>query len=198
MNVRYPASSTGMWGQLKRTQVVAALTATIGVMVGAAGAVAWDRADDSGSTARVYAPPPAVNIDRLAAAASAPEGPGFAGTSGGDLIAGFGHGFVDVASLEAAIGPVTPATTIGESSLEAAIAQHENALAGNGIVDVASLEAAIGPVTPATTIGEFSPEAAQHDNALTGNGIVDDTADAAVGPFSPKSREGARGQVFSD
>jgi hypothetical protein len=141
MNARYPTSSTGMWGQVKRSHVVAAIAATVGVMVGAAGAAAWDARDDSDSSGRVYAPPPVVNIDRLAEAArQAP--PSFGDTSGGDRISQFGRGFVDVESLEATLGPITPDVTaetpvfgpefVDVASLEAAIAQHENALAGNG------------------------------------------------------------------
>jgi hypothetical protein len=170
MNARYPASSTGMWGQVKRTQVVAAIAATVGIMVGAGGVAAWDATNDSDES-RVYSPP-AINIDRLAEAASR-QGPDLSGAtvSGAEAISAAGRGFVDVESRAGAGSGVNTVTTrSGAESISAA---------GRGFVDV-------------------DGEIAFHDAALTGSGIVDDTGDASSGPLYPASREGARGQVFSD
>ncbi len=180
MNARYPASSTGMWGPVKRTHVVAAFAATLGVIAGAAGAAAWDVSD---SDTRLVYSPAAINIDRLAEEQSRLDASGAAsGVSGGDLISQFGHGFVDVESLEASIGGLPPAVVVADSAA-AAVAEHDNAIAGSGVVvDVASLEASIGPLTP-----EMDPAAAaaEHDNAITGSGVVVDIAslEALLGSY---------------
>ena len=114
MNARYPARPTGMFGQVNRSHVVAAIAATIGLMVGAAGAAAWDAADDSGGDRAVFTPEP-VNIDRIAYNAALDDGGAtLTGRSGAESISSFGNGFVDV---------------------EDVIVQREVAIGGAGVAD---------------------------------------------------------------
>ncbi|MEX0784152.1 MAG: hypothetical protein WD557_16035 [Dehalococcoidia bacterium] len=196
MNARYPARPSGMWGHVNRTHVVAALAATLGVMVGAVGAAAWDVADDNGDANVIYRPP-AINIDRLAESAAIADAPVFSGTSGADAISAQGRGFVDVASLEAAIVGQDPVTVgSGADAISAA---------GRGFVDVESLEIAIAGQDPVTVgsgasggdaisaagrgfvdAGSVEDVIAQHEAAIAGAGIVDDTDG------------GGRGQVFPE
>jgi hypothetical protein len=169
-----------MWGHLNRTHVVGALAATLGVMVGGAAVAAWDVAD-SDDPYRVYSPP-AINIDRLAEA-SASDAPAISGdVSGGDRISSFGRGFVDVASLDAAVSSAAPVSFDGGVSSAERISAT-----GNGFVDVASLEASISANAPVTFEGGVSSSEritgtgtglmniddviAEHEAAIAGAGL---------------------------
>jgi hypothetical protein len=89
-----------MWGGIKRSHVVAAVAATVGVMVGAAGAAAYDAADDDART--IYRQPDAVNIDRIAYFSTLEDGGAtLTGRSGAESISAAGRGFVDVEDVPA-------------------------------------------------------------------------------------------------
>ncbi len=191
MNARYPASSTGMWGQVKRTHVVAAIAATIGVMVGAGGVAAWDAANDSDGARTVYTPP-AINIDRLAegagsrpvASAAQPVESIILEHDASMTGAGFPEGQYVPSSAAPDAAAFPPFVDV--ASLEATIAAHDNALSGIGVVDDTSASAS-GPFYPPSREGVRGH--------VEGGAGADDIGGSTSGPLYPSSREGVRGHV---
>ena len=194
MNARYSARPAGVFGPVNRTHVVAALAATLGVVVGAAGAAAWDVAD-SDDPYRVYSPP-AINIDRVAEQAAVNDvAPITADASGADKISAFGRGFVDVESLDATISANAPVSLDGVTS-----GADRISASGNGFVDVDSLEATISANAPLTLDGAIS---GADKISASGNGFMDVNDviaehEAAIEGAGFGNLDGGRGQVVSE